>query len=47
MRRPWSLRTRVTLLALLAAAVVVAMLVGAFNLVLEASLDRDVNRTLR
>jgi two-component system heavy metal sensor histidine kinase CusS len=47
MRRPWNLRTRVTLLALLAAAVVVAMLVGAFNLVLEASLDRDVNRTLR
>jgi signal transduction histidine kinase len=47
MRRPWTLRTRVTLLALLAAAVVVALLVGAFNLVLEASLDRDVNRTLR
>jgi signal transduction histidine kinase len=47
MRRPWTLRTRVTVLAALAAAVVVALLVGAFNLVLEAALDRDVNRTLR
>jgi len=47
MRRPLTLRTRVTLLALLAAAVVVALLVGAFNVVLQTSLDRDVNRTLR
>lgn len=47
MRRPWNLRTRVTVLAVLAAAVVVALLVGAFNVVLEAALDRDVNRTLR
>ncbi len=47
MRRPRTLRTRVTLLALLAAAVVVALLVGAFNVVLQSSLDRDVNRTLR
>jgi signal transduction histidine kinase len=37
----------VTVLAALAAAVVVALLVGAFNVVLEASLDRDVDRTLR
>jgi signal transduction histidine kinase len=47
MRSPLTLRTRVTLLALLAAAVVVALLVGAFNVVLQTSLDRDVNRTLR
>lgn len=47
MRRPLTLRTRVTLLALLAEAVVVALLVGAFNVVLQTSLDRDVNRTLR
>jgi len=47
MRRPWTLRTHVTLLAVLAAAVVVALLVGAFNVVLEAALDSDVDRTLR
>jgi signal transduction histidine kinase len=47
MRRPHTLRTRVTVLAALAAAVVVALLVGAFNVVLEATLDRDVDRTLR
>jgi two-component system heavy metal sensor histidine kinase CusS len=47
MRRPWTLRTRVTVLAALAAAGVVALLVVAFNVVLAASLDRDVNRTLR
>ena len=46
-RRPHTLRTRVTALTLLAAAIVVALLVGAFNVVLEAALDRDVNRTLR
>jgi signal transduction histidine kinase len=37
----------VTALAALAAAIVVALLVGAFNVVLEATLDRDVDRTLR
>ncbi|MDX6721134.1 MAG: hypothetical protein QOJ63_3388 [Solirubrobacteraceae bacterium] len=47
MRRPRTLRTRVTALAALAAAIVVALLVGAFNVVLEATLDRDVDRTLR
>ena len=47
MRRPWTLRTRVTLLSVLAAAVVVALLVAAFNVVLSTSLDRDVRRTLR
>jgi signal transduction histidine kinase len=47
MRRPLTLRTRVTVLAVVAAAVVVALLVAVFNVVLAASLDRDVNRTLR
>jgi signal transduction histidine kinase len=47
MRRPHTLRTRVTVLAALAAAIVVALLVGAFNVVLGATLDGDVDRTLR
>lgn len=47
MWRPRTLRTRVTALAVLAAAIVVALLVGIFNVVLEAALDRDLNRTLR
>ncbi len=47
MRRPRTLRTRVTLLATLAAAVVVALLVGTFNVVLSTSLNGDVNRALR
>jgi signal transduction histidine kinase len=47
MRRPLTLRTRVTLLALLAAAVAVALLVGAFNVVLQTSLDGNLDRTLR
>lgn len=47
MRRPRTLRTRVTMLTALAAAVVVALLVGTFNVVLAAFLDRDVDRTLR
>jgi len=47
MRRPRTLRTRVTLLATLAAAVVVALLVGAFNVILSTSLSRDVDRALR
>jgi signal transduction histidine kinase len=47
MWRPWNLRIRVTALAVLAAALVVALLVGTFNVVLAASFDRDVNRTLR
>ncbi|MDT7713755.1 MAG: hypothetical protein QOG46_2658, partial [Pseudonocardiales bacterium] len=36
-----------TLLATLAAAAVVALLVGTFNVVLSTSLNRDVNRALR
>jgi signal transduction histidine kinase len=47
MRRPRTLRTRVTALALLAAAVVVALLVVAFNVVLASTLDGNVDRTLR
>jgi two-component system heavy metal sensor histidine kinase CusS len=47
MRRPRSLRTRVTLLASVAAAIVVALLVIAFNVVLAKALDRDLERTLR
>ena len=47
MAQPRTLRTRVTGLAVLAAAVVVALLVGAFNLVLATTLDNNVDRTLR
>jgi signal transduction histidine kinase len=47
MRRPRTLRTRVTAVAFLAAAVVVTLLVTAFNVVLSSSLDRNVNHTLR
>ncbi|MEA2156423.1 MAG: hypothetical protein QOE11_2563 [Solirubrobacteraceae bacterium] len=47
MPRPRTLRTRVTMLAVLAATVAVALLVGAFNVVLANALDRNVNRTLR
>jgi signal transduction histidine kinase len=47
MRRPRTLRTRVTAVAFLAAAVVVALLVTAFNVVLSTTLDGNVNHTLR
>ncbi|MDX6719497.1 MAG: hypothetical protein QOJ63_1751 [Solirubrobacteraceae bacterium] len=47
MRRPHTLRTRVTALAVIAAAIVVTLLVGAFNVVLTATLHRDADRTLR
>jgi len=42
-----TLRGRVTLLAVLAAAVAVALLVVVFNVVLATSLDGDVDRALR
>jgi signal transduction histidine kinase len=42
-----TLRGRVTLLTVLAAAVVVALLIGAFNVVLATALDRAVDRALR
>ncbi|MEA2129732.1 MAG: hypothetical protein QOJ85_2623, partial [Solirubrobacteraceae bacterium] len=47
MAQPRTLRTRVTVLAVLAAAVVVALLVGAFNVVLATTLDNNVDHTLR
>lgn len=47
MRRPWTLRTRVTALASLVAAVAVALLVIVFNVVLASTLHRGVDRTLR
>ncbi len=47
MRRPRTLRTRVTALASLAAAVVVALLVVAFNVVLATTLDGNIDHTLR
>jgi signal transduction histidine kinase len=47
MRRVHTLRGRLTLVALVAAAVAVALLVVAFNLVLRSSLDRDANSRLR
>lgn len=47
MRRPRTLRTRVTMLTVLAAAVVVALLIGTFNVMLAVFLDHDIDRTLR
>lgn len=47
MRRPRTLRTRVTGLTSIAAAIVVALLVAAFNVVLSSTLDGNIDHTLR